>query len=177
MPPLHKQNRMQFLPSIPQTVTPKLRILPLPTAHRTLFLGSGESPADFQPVCFLWLLLLQNNYLLGTKKPNSCFCQLKNSWLSIGITYCLHFKKGGKKNYEVPPPLPLWSAYCFGYLLPHSPLVTAFLKRLTPRHQGIPMTTENCRTLNEAVTIIKRCILRRTLSPCHRRRLRSVRGC
>lgn len=174
MPPLHKHNRVQFLPSIPQTVTPKFRILPLPTAHRTLFFGSGESPADFQTVCFLWLLLLQNNYLLGTKKNQFLFLSAQNSWLSIGITYCLHFKEG-KKNYQVPLALPLWSVYCFGYLLPHLLLVIAFLKRLTPLHQGISITTKNCRALNEAVTIIKRCILKQTLSSRHRR-LRSVRG-
>lgn len=96
MPPLHKHNRMQFLPSIPQTVTPKLRILPLPTAHRTLFLGSGESPADFQPVCFLWLLLLQNNYL--QKNPILVSVSSKIPGFQSELLTVYISRRGGKKK-------------------------------------------------------------------------------
>lgn len=101
MPPVHQHSRMQFLPSIPHTVTPKFRILPLPTAHRMLFLGdgSGESPADLLLVCFLRQLLLQNNYLLGKKKEKKiyyCFCQLKIPGFQSEL-HIVYVSRRGKK--------------------------------------------------------------------------------
>lgn len=182
MPPLHKHSRTQFLSSIPQTATPKFRILPLPTAHRTLILGGWERGKPSRlPACLLFIAIivteqLSTRHKKRKKKSIIVSVSSKISWLSIGITYCLHFKEGDKKNYEVPLALPLWSVYRFGYLLPHSLLVIAFFKRLTPLQQGISIATDNCRTHDEAVTIIKLCILRQTLSPCHHR-LGSVRGC
>lgn len=64
MPPLHKHSRTQFLSSIPQTATPKFRILPLPTAHRTLILGGWERGKPSRlPACLLFIAIIVTEQL------------------------------------------------------------------------------------------------------------------
>lgn len=95
MPPLRKHSRIQFLPSMPQPATPKFRILPLPTAHRTLFSGEQEwgKPSRL-PACLLFMVIIVTEHLsTRDKNPKINYCFLASNRNYLLFT----FQGGGKK--------------------------------------------------------------------------------
>lgn len=115
MPPLHKHNRMQFLPNVSQTATPKLQIPAF--AHKmqnAFFFGGREwgNPSSLSAFLFFMLVIvigqLSTMHKKKKREKNPNIVSLCLKFLAFHLNYFLFFpfqggnkkkRRGGVKSY------------------------------------------------------------------------------